>query len=44
MLFWVILLVLVVGGVVAWKNRAAILAKVLGQDEARINRQLNRRK
>ena len=44
MMFWVILLVLVVGGVILWKNRVAILAKVLGQDQSRINRQLNRRK
>jgi hypothetical protein len=44
MVFWVILLAIVVVGVVAWKKRVAILAKVLGQDESRIDRQLNRRK
>jgi hypothetical protein len=44
MMFWLILLVVVVAGVVAWKKRVAILAKVLGQDESRIDRQLNRRK
>ena len=40
---WSILLVLVVGGYVAWKNRVALMAKVLGQDEARIQRQIERR-
>jgi hypothetical protein len=40
----VILLVLVVGGFFVWKNRVAILAKVLGQSESRIDRQINRRK
>jgi hypothetical protein len=44
MVFWVILLAIVVAGVVAWKKRVTILAKVLGQDESRIDRQLNRRK
>jgi len=43
-MFWIILLVVVVVGFVAWKMRAAILAKVLGQDRSRIDRQLNRRK
>jgi len=41
---WLILLVLVVGGYLAWKNRATLLAKVLGQDESRVRRQINRRK
>lgn len=41
---WIILLVLIVGGVLAWKNRVALMAKVLGQSEDRIQRQLNRRK
>jgi hypothetical protein len=44
MLFWVILLVVVVGGFVLWRFRVPILAKLLGQSEARINRQLGRRK
>src|SRR5262245_33686060 len=43
-MFWIILLAIVVVGFVAWKMRVQILAKVLGQDESRINRQLNRRK
>jgi len=41
---WLILLVLVVGGYVAWKNRVALLSKVLGQDESRVKRQIERRK
>jgi hypothetical protein len=43
-MFWIILLVIIVAGVVAWKMRAALLAKILGQDRSRIDRQLNRRK
>lgn len=41
---WLILIVLVVGGYLAWKNRVTLLAKVLGQSESRVNRQLNRRR
>jgi hypothetical protein len=44
MLFWIILLVIVVVGVVAWKLRVPLMAKVLGQSQSRIDRQLNRRK
>jgi hypothetical protein len=44
MLFWIILLVVVVVGVVAWKLRVPLLAKILGQPQSRIDRQLNRRK
>src|SRR6476646_10076617 len=43
-MFWFILLVIVVAGFVAWKMRAPLLAKILGQDRSRIDRQLNRRK
>ena len=39
-----ILLVLVVAGVLAYRFRVPLLAKVLGQAPARIQRQLNRRK
>jgi len=39
-----ILLVLVVAGVLAYRFRVPLLAKVLGQDPRRIERQLNRRK
>ncbi len=43
-MFWLILLVVVVAGFVVWKFRVKILAKVLGQSESRVDRQLNRRK
>jgi hypothetical protein len=43
-MFWVILLVIVVVGVVVWKLRVPLLAKILGQSESRVSRQLNRRK
>lgn len=41
---WLILLVVVVGGYLAWKNRVALMAKVLGQDEGRVRRQIERRR
>lgn len=41
---WIILIVLVVGGYLAWKNRDALLARVLGQSESRVNRQITRRR
>ena len=41
---WLIVLVLVVGGYLAWRNRVVLLSKVLGQDEARVRRQIERRK
>jgi hypothetical protein len=43
-MFWFILLVVVVVGFVAWKMRVPLMAKVLGQSQSRIDRQLNRRK
>jgi hypothetical protein len=43
-MIWVILLVLVVAGVVAWKMRVKLIAKLTGQSESRIDRQLNRKK
>jgi hypothetical protein len=43
-MFWIILLVVVVAGFVIWKMRVPLLAKILGQSESRIDRQLNRRK
>jgi hypothetical protein len=43
-MFWLIVLVLVVAGVVAWRMRVPLMAKILGQSESRIDRQLNRRK
>jgi hypothetical protein len=41
-MLWILLIVVV--AVVVYKFRAPILAKILGQDQGRINRQLNRRK
>ncbi len=41
-MFWLLLIVVV--GVVAWKLRVKLLAKVLGQPERRIERQLDRKK
>jgi hypothetical protein len=41
---WVIFLVLVVAVVAAWKFRVKLLAKILGQSESRINRQIGRRR
>jgi hypothetical protein len=43
-MFWVILLVIVVGGYVAWRYRVPLIAKITGQSRSRINRQLNRRR
>ena len=43
-MFWVILLVIVVGGFLAWKYRVPLIAKLTGQSQSRIDRQLNRRK
>ena len=40
----IILLVLVVGGFLAYRNRVALISKVLGQPESRIERRLNQRK
>jgi hypothetical protein len=41
---FLIIVVLVVAGFVAWKMRVQILAKVLGQPEERIRRQIERRR
>lgn len=41
---WLILLVLVVGGYLAWKNRVALLSKVLGQDQSRVRRRIDKRR
>ncbi len=41
---WLILIVLVVGGYLAWKNRVTLVAKLTGQSEARIDRHLNRKR
>jgi hypothetical protein len=44
MLTFLIILALVIAGIVVWRRRAPLLAKLLGQSEARIQRQLNRRR
>jgi uncharacterized membrane protein SpoIIM required for sporulation len=41
--FLVVVTIIVVGFLV-WKFRVQLLAKVLGQDESRVRRQLNRRR
>jgi hypothetical protein len=44
MLTLLIILAIVVAGIVVWRLRVPLLAKLLGQSESRIDRQLNRRK
>jgi hypothetical protein len=39
---FLIIMAVLVAGFVAWKMRVQLLAKVLGQDESRIRRQLGR--
>lgn len=39
-MFWILLLVIVVG-VVAYRNRVPLLAKILGQPQSRVDRRLN---
>ena len=42
-MFW-FLVILVVAGVLAYRYRATLLAKVLGQPQSRVERRLNQRK
>ena len=44
MLTFLIIVALVVAAVVVWRKRVPLMAKLLGQSESRIDRQLNRRK
>ena len=44
MLTLLIILAIVVVGVVVWRRRVPLLAKLLGQSESRVNRQLNRKR
>jgi uncharacterized membrane protein len=44
MLTFLIILAIVVGAVVVWRRRVPLLAKLLGQPESRIDRQLNKRR
>ena len=44
MLPLLIILVIVVVGVVVWRRRVPLLAKLLGQSQSRVNRALNQRR
>jgi hypothetical protein len=44
MLTFLIIVAVILAGVVAWRMRVQLLARILGQSESRVNRQLNRRK
>ena len=44
MLPFLIILAVIIAGVVVWRRRVPLLAKLLGQSESRIDRQLNRKK
>lgn len=44
MLTFLIIVALVVVAVVVWRKRVPLMAKLLGQSESRVDRQLNRRK
>lgn len=41
---FLIIVAVLVAGFVAWKMRVSLLARILGQPESRIERQLNRKK
>lgn len=41
---FLIFLVIVVAAFAAWRMRVPLLAKILGQDQARVERRLNQRK
>ncbi|GEP38608.1 hypothetical protein NPS01_22710 [Nocardioides psychrotolerans] len=43
-MWFLILVLLVAAAFVAYKMRVPLLARILGQSEGRVNRQLNRRK
>jgi hypothetical protein len=43
MLTFLIILAIVVAGVVVWRRRVPLLAKLLGQSESRIDRRINRK-
>ena len=44
MLTFLIIVAIVIAGIVVWRMRVPLLAKILGQSESRIDRQLNRRR
>jgi hypothetical protein len=41
---FLIIIAVILAGVVAWRMRVQLLAKVLGQSESRVDRQLKNRK
>jgi hypothetical protein len=41
---FLIILAIVIAGVVVWRRRVPLLAKLLGQSESRVNRQINRKR
>jgi uncharacterized membrane protein len=43
-LTFLIILAVVVGAVVLWRRRVPVLAKILGQPESRVRRQIERRR
>jgi len=44
MIPFLIILAVVIAAIVVWRRRVPLLAKLLGQSESRIDRQLNRRR
>jgi len=44
MLPFLVFVLVVVAGIVIWRRRVPLLAKLLGQSESRIDRQLNRKR
>ena len=44
MLTFLIIVAIVVAGIVVWRRRVPLMAKLLGQSESRVSRQLNRRR
>lgn len=44
MLTFLIIVAIVIGAVIVWRRRVPLLAKLLGQPETRIDRQLNRKR
>jgi hypothetical protein len=44
MLTFLIIVALVVAAVVVWRKRVPLMARLLGQSESRIDRQLNRKR
>ena len=45
-MMWTLLIIaaIIAAGVVVWRMRVPLMAKVLGEPESRVNRQLNKRR